>query len=66
MADCLLGLLPQDPFIFWILVAVNVAEVAEISFELENSSYSLRYVGERCGESLFGENPTRVCRTLER
>ena len=66
MADCLLGLLPQDPFIFWILVAVNIAGVAERSSELEKSSYSLCYVGERCGESLFGENPTRVIRTLER
>jgi hypothetical protein len=37
IAECLLGLLPQDPFMFWIFVAVNVAEVAERSFELENS-----------------------------
>ena len=37
IVDCLLGLLPQDPFTFWILVAVDVAEVAERSFELEIS-----------------------------
>ncbi len=35
IVDCLLGLLPQDPFITSILVAVNVAEVAERPFELE-------------------------------
>jgi hypothetical protein len=35
IANCLLGLLPQDPFIFSIFVAVNVAEAAERSFELK-------------------------------
>jgi hypothetical protein len=35
IADRLLGLLPQDPFIFSIFVTVNVAGVAEKSFELE-------------------------------
>ena len=35
IADCLLGLLPQDPFTFSIFVAVNVAEVAERLFGLE-------------------------------